>query len=95
VTQLKKNALPVQKVDNVGMIQVLEHVNLLMNHVLVPFDSLLEDNFDGNILLSTARPGFLDSTIRSRALLSERCNEFGKSMSATLQAAKMSLREVC
>jgi len=59
--------IPVQKVDNVGMAQVLEDANLLLDHVLVALDGLLEDNLDSHIVARVKRLCLLDSTIGSGA----------------------------
>lgn len=49
------------------MAQVLEDANLLLDHVLVALDGLLEDNLDSHIVASVERLCLLDSTIGAGA----------------------------
>lgn len=69
-----RKRLPVQKVDNVWMTQALKHFNLLVNHIFMALDSLLEYDLDSDFLVSTARRGPLDGTICTRALLPDECD---------------------
>jgi hypothetical protein len=55
--------VPVQKVDNVRMAQVLEDANLLLDHVLMSLDSLFEDNLDSHVNTSVQRLGEFNSAI--------------------------------
>ena len=47
------------------MAQVLEDTNLLLDHVFVPFDSLLENNLDSHINTSVQGLGELDCAVGS------------------------------
>lgn len=49
------------------MAQVLEDTNLLLDHVLVALDSLLEDNLDSHIVARVEGLCLLDSTICTSA----------------------------
>lgn len=61
------NNSPVQKVDNVRMAQVLEDTNLLLNHVLMSFDSLLQNDLHSHIVASVEGSCLLDGAVRSSA----------------------------
>ena len=39
---------PVAELDDVGVLEALEHVELVENHALVPLDVLLQDDLDGD-----------------------------------------------
>lgn len=58
---------PVQKVDNVGMAQVLEDTNLLLDHVLMSLNGLLQNDLDSHIVASVDGPCLLDRAVCSSA----------------------------
>lgn len=40
---------PVDKLDNVRMLELLEHLELVVDHLLVTLDISLQDNLDGHL----------------------------------------------
>src|SRR3569833_1046757 len=40
---------PVYKADNMGVVQLLEHVQLVVHHALIALDVLLQDDLDGHL----------------------------------------------
>lgn len=56
---------PVDEVDNVRVVQRLQHLQFIVDHLLIPLHILLEDDLDGNF--SRAAVGFTDNAICTRA----------------------------
>jgi hypothetical protein len=52
---------PVDKLDNVRMLELLEHLQLIVNHLLVALDIALQDDLDGNLAIGAV--GLTDDTI--------------------------------
>lgn len=44
---------PIDKLDNMWVLQPLEHVELVVNHLLVAFDILFQDDLDGHLARRT------------------------------------------
>jgi hypothetical protein len=38
---------PIEELDNMGMLEALEHLQLVVDHLVVAFDVLLQDDLDG------------------------------------------------
>ena len=55
---------PVDKMDNAGVVEGLQHLQLVVDHLLIPTDILLQDDFDGD-LPSDGGLGLPDNTICS------------------------------
>lgn len=53
------------ELDNVRVFHALQHLQLVVDHLLVSADILLEDNLDGDLALGTV--GLPDNTVRSGA----------------------------
>ena len=56
---------PVDELDNVGVLEPLEHLELVVYHLLVPLDILLEDDLDGD--LAGRALGLADDTVGTGA----------------------------
>jgi hypothetical protein len=44
---------PIHKGDNVRVLELLQHLQLVVDHALIPADILLQDNLDRNFLAIT------------------------------------------
>ena len=53
------------KLDNVRVLHALQHLQLVVDHLLVSADILLQDNLDGDLALGTV--SLPDNTVRSGA----------------------------
>jgi hypothetical protein len=38
---------PIKELDNVGVLEALEHLQFVVDHLVVAFDVLLQDDLDG------------------------------------------------
>jgi len=56
---------PVLELDNVRVLQALEHLQLVVHHAFIALHILLEDNLDGH--LAVRRLGFPDNTVSTGA----------------------------
>lgn len=54
---------PVDKLDNVGVLEALQHVQLVVDHALIALDVLLQDDLDGD--LASRAVGLADDAIRA------------------------------
>jgi hypothetical protein len=49
------------ELDNVWVFHALQHLQLIVHHLLIAFDILLQDNFDSDLALGAV--GFADDTV--------------------------------
>lgn len=55
---------PIHKLDDMRVLQALKHIKLVVNHFLVAFDVLLQNDLDSDLALWAV--GFSDDSIGSR-----------------------------
>lgn len=55
---------PVNELDDVGVVQLLQHLEFVIDHLLIASDILLQDDLDGDFALGGV--GFANDSISAR-----------------------------